>query len=58
MNKINKIKNKITNYATKLCYYIAAMTSVSLIAIYIAGAFCLPVVIVWAIYKIVTHFTN
>lgn len=55
---MNKIKKKISEWIKFLFYGGMAVSAFGMIALYIIGVFCLPVVVIWAIYKIVTHFTN
>lgn len=55
---MNKIKKKISDWISVFAISFTAVAAGSMIVIYIAGVLCFPVVVIWAIYKFVTHFTN
>jgi hypothetical protein len=55
---MKRIKNKIKDWFAVLLMGGAVGSFVAMILLYIIGIFCLPVAIIWAIYKLVTHFTN
>lgn len=55
---MKRIKNKIKDWIALLLVGGAFGSIIAMILIYVIGIFCLPVAIIWAIYKLVIHFTN
>jgi hypothetical protein len=55
---MKRIKNKIKDTLASLAVLGFVGSIFGLIGVYFIGVFCLPIVIIWAIYKAVTHFLN
>jgi hypothetical protein len=55
---MKRIKIKIKDCIAITALFGAFFSLFGLIALYFIGVFCLPIVLIWAIYKIVTHFFN
>jgi hypothetical protein len=55
---MKRIKIKIKDCIATTALFGTLFSIAGLIAVYFIGVFCLPVVLIWAIYKIVTHFFN
>lgn len=49
---------RLTNFFSEWIFLGTTIAIIGLIFTYIIGVFCLPVAIIWAIYKLVTHFIN